>query len=384
MHPFLRKISFLTRSRDWRLSLLPFIIGCIYLWVWKLQISLSKEAIFLISFSFLTTIGFASFGYLLNEWFDIAHDFSSGKPNRLSSLSIKVVLALFTASSLLIAVPWLWLPGDYVSWMLVGAEILAFVLYSFPVFRFKSIPLVSNVVDMAYAYVLPLWLSFHTYGLYTGFLTYPNWFYFLLSASGVIGFRNILIHQINDVFNDRMAGMSTLPMLLKPVNCSALLLFLLIIEFALFLMFSLFAADDTSIAFLIPVAYTFYSVYQLNRLMPDSFSAIVIGPFRHLTDLFYQVLFPLCALFLVITTNISWAFLIPVHLLFFIPWHLAHEAKTALVDGFWYVDNYVKLWKRISLAVNYPIYWAFRLFSVDLIKEKKSALEYLNTRFNNV
>jgi 4-hydroxybenzoate polyprenyltransferase len=384
MHPFLRKISFLTRSGDWRLSLLPFIFGCIYLWVWKLQIPLSKDALFLIFLSLLTTIGFASFGYLLNEWFDIAHDFSSGKPNRLSGLSIKVVLALFTASSLLIAVPWLWLPGDYVSWILVGAEILAFVLYSFPVFRFKSIPLVSNIVDMAYAYVLPLWLSFHTYGMYIGFPTYPKWFYFLLSASGIIGFRNILIHQINDVFNDRMAGMSTLPMLLKPVNCSALLLFLLIIEFVLFLLFSLFAADDTNVAFLIPVAYTFYSVYQFIRLIPDSFSAIVIGPFRHLTDLFYQVFFPLCALLLVITTNISWTFLIPVHLLFLVPWHLAHDAKTALVDGFWYVDNYIKLWKRMSLAVNYPIYWAFRLFSVDLIKEKKSALEYLNTRFNNV
>jgi 1,4-dihydroxy-2-naphthoate octaprenyltransferase len=86
----LARIAHLSRTKDWRLTFIPFILGCVYLWLVWFRTPFSIEAMTLIALSLITAIGFAALGYLINEYFDQEDDARAGKLNRMALAPIHV------------------------------------------------------------------------------------------------------------------------------------------------------------------------------------------------------------------------------------------------------------------------------------------------------
>src|SRR5438045_2442079 len=120
----LSQFTVVSRAKDWRLSFVPFIMACVYLWLWWFQISVSIQSIMLVLLSCCTTIGFASLGYFINEFFDKHSDKRAGKVNRLAALSTQKQALILSVILLITFLPWLWLPADSMSWLLIFDELL--------------------------------------------------------------------------------------------------------------------------------------------------------------------------------------------------------------------------------------------------------------------
>jgi 4-hydroxybenzoate polyprenyltransferase len=166
-----KNILLATRAQDWRFSFIPQIFGNLYLWLLLFKIEFSLGALSLLLLSLITSFGFASLGYFINEYFDQEDDTKAGKVNKLKVvgksnqiiLLVIIVLATFT--------PWLVLPFNKISGALVTAQITLFLLYASTPFRLKKNSYLSGIIDALYAYIVPLVLSHYTYYLYSGTLS---------------------------------------------------------------------------------------------------------------------------------------------------------------------------------------------------------------------
>lgn len=386
MKPFIVKLSILTRSQDWRLSFIPFIMGCVYLWLSWFKIEFNYSSSLLIFFSLITTIGFATLGYFINEYFDIKSDAKANKLNRLAFISAKIKFGLFFFSLLLALLPWLWLPNDKFSWFLICLQLSFYLLYSLPFFRFKNIPFIANFLDAGYAYWIPLILSHHTYALYAN-TTWANWLPLLSIAVFLIGFRNILIHQIDDLFNDKRAGIQTLPMVLGVERVSFIIKMLLVQEIV-FLSAALWvigvAMPNYFLVFFIYILSVGFFVWQYRfRFLSNYFA---IEPVRHITDGVNQYILPFCWLVLLGIYKIAYLVLIPFHLIFFIPINYWQAIFNSVVSVYTLIRSlllslYWIIFRIASLVVNYSIYFFMRILGVDLIKDQTSLLEYIKRKF---
>ena len=112
---FLHRLSTITRARDWRLSFVPFIMGCVYLWLWGFGLPFTIEIIWLTFLSLVTTVGFASLGYFINEFFDKESDARAGKINKLAHLSPGIQIFIFSLVLALTLLPWIWLPSTKIT-----------------------------------------------------------------------------------------------------------------------------------------------------------------------------------------------------------------------------------------------------------------------------
>jgi 4-hydroxybenzoate polyprenyltransferase len=383
---FIHSISFLTRAKDWRLSFVPFIMGCVYLWLGWFKIAFNASSVLLVVLSLVTTVGFASLGYYINEYFDIEADKKAGKINRLAFLSIQKKILFLIGSIALTFLPWIWLPADIFSWSLIGLQVLFFLFYSVPFFRFKEIPFVSNFIDACYAYWIPLMLSYHTYSLYTN-SSAEFWFPFFSVAVFLVGFRNILIHQIDDIFNDKRAGITTMPMVLGVAKTDFVLKMLIIHE-VFFLSCALLIAAYLQSRFLFAaimyLLFTFYKVYVHRNSFSSKYFSITIS--RHFTDSNNQYVLPLSWLVTLGFSNVAWLSVVPFHLMLLFPINYIVTAINKIIPLWYVAKKFIMVDVRhvFSLGINYPIYFAFKIVGIDLIKEKKSAAEVLFGRKRKV
>lgn len=369
------KVSYLTRSSDWRFSFVPFIMGCVYLWVGFLDIPFNANGLILVGLSLVTTIGFAALGYFINEHFDKASDAKAGKVNKLALLKdYQQFLLLITvlASTLL---PWLWLPSNDFSIALISTEIGLFLAYSLPFIRLKESPFLAGIVDSLYAYVVPLVLAFHTYSLFSNS---QNELVLLLFAFAVffIGFRNILIHQINDVIGDKRAGIQTLPMALGVEKTTIALKLTIAYEIAFSAVAFLVIGQLKPVYFIWLIVYLLFIGYRASINKEDFTSHFfTLLPGRHFSDQAYQVLFPVTVLLLLIIQDWKWIILLPIHVALLLP-------KAVIEETLKYLHLFV-IWLRgvVSILVNYPIYFAFLIVGVNLKKRNMSASEYLKSKF---
>lgn len=380
----LGQLQELTRAGDWRTTLVPFVLGCVYLWLWWFAIAPGADAALLVLLSLVTTVGFASFGYVLNEWCDIADDTRAGKPNRMAFVRPWQRVAILFSTLLFTLIPWAWLPSNALSWMLIAAQLGSFLVYSIPFPRLKRIPPIAVVLDAAYAYVLPLWLSFHTYALFAD-AGYASWTLPLFGAVAAIGLRGIILHQVDDVLNDARSGITTLPRMLGTSSTARAILTLLVAEVLLFVIFlSMLALQSfQSVALVLPLLYFLHVGWGLFRGRKAlSLRYLPIIPQRHLTDQFYQKTFPLAVLVLLAFQSPLWAVIIPLHLLLVVSG--AQLAQWRFLLQKMAVFIYYRLFRKVAnAAVNYPIFLLFLLFGVDLRKEDTSALSYLRRRFGS-
>ncbi len=375
-----------SRISDWRLSFIPHIFGNLYLWLILFEIQLSISSILLLLFSLLTSFGFAALGYFINEYFDIKHDYIAGKINRLSNISNtqKISLLFVILSSCLI--PWLYLPYNKISIILIIGQITLFCAYAMPPLRLKLNTWLAPIIDSLYAYIIPLLLSYYTYYLFTAntasHLTALILVYSILLF--IVGLRNIVIHYINDIFKDKAAGLITLPRVLGVKKTNNLLWLFLIAESIISLVFIALASMQYKILLVLvaPYVYIVYRAYSSRKSLSNHL--IVNQKTRHLPDAFYQFYAPLCILFALIVKHHNWAILVPMHFFLFIPRFKFHPIKS------WFQRINFKLFfigvkQLASWVVNYTIFFLFLIVGVNLRKEKTSAIKYLKKKlkFNN-
>jgi len=376
---FFHKLSVVTRAKDWRLSFVPFIMGCVYMWLWWFKLPFTLKTISLTFLSLLTTIGFASLGYFINEFFDKESDAKAGKLNKLAFISPQLQFGICLSSIALTLLPWIWLPSNSISWLLIVLQIFLFLIYSLPFPRIKEATYLSVVIDSLYAYVVPLILSFYTFGLIADTITIPTWFYLFVVAVFFIGLRNIIIHQVNDVMKDKQSGMTTLPMVLGVENTKLVIVVILLYE-VLFIMTWVLAlqVEHVEMWMWIPI-YLPAAFYSLRYLLSTS----NINYDKLFINYTYQYFMPLLLILLLVINNVGWIFILLLHVILLIPFHLIKKSFNLLKEVISYTQRFVYNDVRniLSMVINYPIYYCFRLLGVDLKKEKVSALGILKRKF---
>jgi len=378
----INKILLLTRAKDWRLSFVPFIIGCVYLWLWWFKIQLSPASLGLFVASFITTFGFAALGYFVNEFFDMEVDTRAGKINKLKILPPVYRLALFLVCAVITFLPWVWLPKNNITYILIVIEVALFLLYSLPFPRLKNVPLISGFIDSAYAYVVPLVLSFYTYSLFAG-NTNLSLIYLLAPALFLIGFRNITIHHVNDIFKDMRSGAKTLPQQIGVNGTNVLIMTLLVAEIVLVIIWSAVVAIHQPV-FLIWTGIYLCAIAYRYRLLAPQFRAeyLSIEPIRHLTDIIYQYVFPATMLLLAVTIDYKWLVLVPFHFAALLTKGMqvvAFQTVRSKTHAL-YHSTLRGVVDPIKISGNYMVYFSFRLIGINLRKENTSAINAIKKR----
>lgn len=374
-----------TRFNDWRYSFIPNIFGNIYLWLFLFTIPLNTASVLLLVCSLITSVGFAALGYFINEFFDKKDDYLAGKLNKLALISpnkqiiLLLVILSFTFS------PWFFLPKSGLSFLLMAIQILLFIVYSSPPFRLKKNWLAATIIDSLYAYVVPFVLSSYTYHLFSLQTPRSSLLYVILVVYAVtlflVGMRNITIHNINDVFNDKRLGILTLPRRLGVVATNNYLITSIYLEFLLSAILCCLLSSY-NLLFLVGVGMVALQLYTFTQKQYVLKNGILVNkPTRHAPDKLFQLLFPLLFLVNLLFYNPLWLILLLFHLTIFIPINTYKPIKS------WAVRVKIGLHKLriqlkhlLSLVINYSIYFVFLLFGVNLIKEKKSAWHYIKTK----
>lgn len=188
----------------------PFILSAILLMADLVSIP-PLRFIVLIAASFVLMFGFAGFGYLTNDWADIEKDALVNKPNALQGTTTAQRAGLLVLFVFMIWPPWLVLPFTYVSALFIIGEILLFVSYAFPPLRLKEREWLGIVADAGYAHLVPALFAAYTFSLAGSvrFMQLPTLLGLLAVWQGIVGIRNILLHQLQDAENDLHSGTHT-------------------------------------------------------------------------------------------------------------------------------------------------------------------------------
>src|ERR1044072_1898288 len=121
----------------------------------------------------VTIAGIGSFGHLLNDWFDVEADSRANKENRLTHVSLWQKSLLVSVALVVALLPWIILPSDRLSVILLIGEFLLLVFYAPPPLRLKERIYLAPIADAAYAYAVPAALAAHTSFLASGKLYDP-------------------------------------------------------------------------------------------------------------------------------------------------------------------------------------------------------------------
>jgi 4-hydroxybenzoate polyprenyltransferase len=383
-----QQLKSITRAGDWRFSFIPHLFGNLYLWMLILEIDAKKESALLLTMSLFTSFGFAALGYFINEYFDQEQDEKAGKLNKMRFLKLYQKLLLLIAILLLTFLPWTIIPWNSVSVILIFSQIFLFLLYSIPFTRFKEKPLISGLIDASYAYIIPMLLSFYSFFLFAKKDEIPQFIFFYSFLLFAVGFRNITIHQINDIFKDKKVGIKSFPMILGVVKTNSLLKTLILLEFTAIVFLSIYLIQINFLFLSLFLVLIFYAFQVFSFYKQTNDKIIVNRPIRHLTDTFYQIWFPLITLITLISIDLKWIIVLPIHLFllvdlkdtkFFYSLIISYMIRYFyfFLNSFWHLGLKVV----ISFITNNIIYFSFKIFGVDLKKEKISALAYLKSKW---
>lgn len=376
----LRKVSQAVRKEDWQYSLLPALLGLTYLWVWWFGLHSEPSTVLMLILFAFSAVGFAALGYLINETFDVKQDALAGKKNRVAPLSYLVRATLFTTAALVAFVPWRWLPSDNLTWWLLLGELVCLLAYSAPFPRLKDIPFVAEILDMAYAYLIPAILSLHTFSGIGVLYSYHTWQLLLLMGVALTGIRNIVIHRLNDRENDRRSGLLTLPILLGRKRVSVLIAVLIIGECVCTFFALLLPLTERSSAFVLLAVFVLFILWQFFSGQKRLHSVAVDAQrWMHLPDPFPQRILPLLMLALLSMDQPYWIIGLVAHAGLFLPNHVFQEMAILFRRHVPPMVNSTKV--VIGRIINLLIYFLFRLFGVDLRKEQTDALGYLRAKF---
>lgn len=363
------KFSFLKliRANDWFYSFVPLIFGYLYLWIIVLEISPSYTLFNFLLLSLLTTFGIAGLGYFINEYYDIEDDIAANKRNRLASIPNVYKLMVFILLLSLTIVPWVFLPSNWLSFSLLFLQCLLYVLYSIKPFRYKKVPFLSNLIDGLYAYLIPMVLSFYTFYLISPSSFKLSLIILFAILMFIVGLRNIFIHQVIDIFNDKRIGQITLPRVLGVKRSNQFILICLVIEVVLFSLVLLHLIEINLVLSVIFIPFLGVTLNALVDFYKSKNKVFVYKPLRNFTDIIYQFWLPFGLLITLTISNFIWLIALVIHLLLF--------TNFVRIDSLW--RSFVNI---CSTVINYAIFYVFMIFGVNLKLEKVSAFDYIKNK----
>lgn len=369
------------RVNDWWQGKAALLMGMVYLFVYWFNISF-PHFVKLALASIITISGFASLGYLLNDWFDLEKDRLAGKHNSLEGKTAIVVLVLFVIAIAALLLPWFYLPFNTVSVGLIFAEVLTFVLYSVPPIRLKERGLAGVFADALYAHSLPVMLAAYTFMLTSGANADPLLLVLLLVMQTISGIRNIVIHQYQDAAADHLAGSVSFFSRLTDTQFKYTILICISAEItSLSFFLGLLAKENYLLLLCQPVIWL--SAFTMALLfVSEGMNAFLASRWRFFPNNLIALWIPVTLLLVLTSVDTRYVVVAVIHLLLFNYKFYVEVYNRGLVplrdsskEGV--VKLFVNTRYVLSFMINIVVYGGFLLFGVDLKKEKVSALEYL-------
>jgi 4-hydroxybenzoate polyprenyltransferase len=269
--------------------------------------------------SITVIVGVSGLGYLSNDLGDRKKDALIVKENILVGMQPAAILFLFLLFFMLAFLPWLYLPFNSLSAILLILEIVLFFVYAIPPFRFKERRLLGVYTDSLYAHVLPAVLAAYTFQLFTrkNFEKFSDFAILVFFWQFVQGVRNILFHQIKDLESDEKSGTRTfvtfigLERALKLIKKIVLPLEILIL--GVFLIFLAFFWGHSFVLILSLIYFFTTLISHWKKLASMDYRA---RAYLFLDD-FYIQWFPLIILTELCMTSLSFLPIVILHLLLF-------------------------------------------------------------------
>jgi len=193
------------RVGDWWSFVIPPILGIGYMGILVQDNSISNRHALSMLLLLLSTVGMASFGFLLNQWTDREEDALGGKQNTTANLAFRPVLGLLILSALLASLPWCFHDFSLLQWTCIGLQFGTLLIYHVPPIRAKNHSVLAVLLDSLYSsvfYSLLAWSLFQE-------LQSAQTMLLLVWCFGK-GLRNIILHQIQDQSADAASGRITL------------------------------------------------------------------------------------------------------------------------------------------------------------------------------
>ena len=376
------------RIKDWW-SKASLLMGMIYLFAVRYQISFEKF-ISLAILSFIAIAGFASMGYFLNDLFDVKKDALARKRNFLTGKSPLVITFLFLMSATFVLVPWYFLPKTNFSFILIGAQLLLFIIYSAPPIRLKERGMAGIVTDALYAHGLPTFLAAYTFSLAAN-KAFPTPDIILLCIwQATSGVRNIVLHQWWDAEADKKSGSKNFIAGLTALECQWLVFKLITFELVFSLSFFSFLLLRLNILFVICFltviglyACAFSSFKRLSLLFsPKGTNVFFNSDSKFFPNNIYEKWLPVAYLVILSMSDLRFLLLLVLHQALF-----NFSLYSLVADGIYgrwksipFRGHLITVRIFLSYPGNYFIYYVFRIFGVDLKKENTSALAYFRRR----
>ena len=283
-----------------------------------------------------TIAGIGCFGHFINDLYDIGQDRAAGKANSMGGLSRPGRVGYMGGALALALLPWIVLPADRFSFLLIGLEFAALVLYAVPPFRAKDRMVWPVLLDAGYAYAIPALLAAYTFALGRGepaFSMQPGHSSFsfhvgppaglpmALALCGwqlSLGIRHYLNHLAIDRANDLHASTPTLATRMGNAFIHRLIRrYVLPAEIlALSLLLWLTGPEFRWPALTVPAVWLL--LHALPHLFTADGYALISARFNGMAlDRFYQEDWPLIPLCWLAVRDPAYGFLIALHLLVF-------------------------------------------------------------------
>jgi 4-hydroxybenzoate polyprenyltransferase len=373
------------RSEDWWKSKAVLLMGLIYLLTAWLNIAFERFLI-LSALSFITIVGFASMGYFLNDFFDIEYDNKVGKKNFLANKPNVLLVSFFLLSCVLIFTPWIYLPSNNFSYLLIFVQILLYVVYSTPPIRLKERGIAGVIADALYGHAIPHVLAAHTFSLAAKIPLDGALVVYLFTWQLISGIRNIVLHQKADAAFDQKSGTKTF---VQTINDEALyvhLKYFVLLEMVLGISFFIFLAYYKHIFLVCLIVICIVSIPVIIQFKNLKLELFFKSKWMYFPNNLFEQWMPIVYLFILSFSNYYFLLILCSHIFAF---------QMDFYGKFWYKSIFLIKYvldlrigsvpiKHIpSLFINNCIFFLFLVIGVNLKNEKTSALGYLKRKLKN-
>ena len=189
---------------------IPVILTYAFMCIYLNRLSVFRSLSLLFCYT-IFMLGTASFAYLLNDYFDREGDQKVGKTNLFRKINPEYFPYFVFISLIFALIPWLYLPINKYTILLLVILFTLFCIYSIPATRIKDKGFWGILVDAMYAHAIWVLITFYTFAVIN--VSYQDIDKpFLISIfcwQFILGIRNITFHQIADYDNDLAINSST-------------------------------------------------------------------------------------------------------------------------------------------------------------------------------
>ncbi|HLP50936.1 MAG TPA: hypothetical protein VK154_08630 [Chitinophagales bacterium] len=369
------------RLNDWWMSKAAMLMGMVYIFTLWFGIPF-PQFLNLALLSLATISGFASTGYLLNDFFDREKDFKAGKENFLLGKPAWLILLLFIVSISLLFLPWIKLPFDRFSLALIVAEVLLLLAYSLPPIRLKERGMAGIITDSLYAHTVPVVLACYTFSLAAGYGLVVLPVILLVVWQSAMGVRNILIHQADDMELDKLSGSKNWVQQLSPGYFYKCIWRIILVEVIGSLAFFSWLCYEQVSFWPVILVVCFLCLMALIRFKEAGIKQMLESRSRVFPNAVFEKWIPVAVLFVLGFSNFLFWLVLVLHVAVFSLQTYFKAAAQGNIYGaklYWRLER-IPFRAPFSFAVNYCIYCVFLLAGVNLKKENMSALDYLNRK----